>query len=219
MGKHPSLGGSLNSVLLRERIRKAGKQIHYAQSKTVSGKTARERLPEDLQFILAEIDADDIAERTTQGRINKIKAGKWLGLNKPPYGYLKVGQGKNASLIIDDYVDPRGSEWTDDILARVSLGEVVPEVLVMVKEGKATACVIRWIYTWYARGFKHLPPYSSLEIADRLTELAIPSPQDLIPNRQHLKARAYAHWGRSAVHLILRQPAYSGVFLHAWGKV
>src|SRR6059058_2741651 len=50
----------VNSVLMRERIKKAGKQIHYAQSRIVSGKTARERLPEDLQFIMAEIDADDI---------------------------------------------------------------------------------------------------------------------------------------------------------------
>src|SRR6266511_2994752 len=32
----------VNSVLMRERIRKAGKQIHYAQSRIVSGKTARE---------------------------------------------------------------------------------------------------------------------------------------------------------------------------------
>src|SRR6266508_3367736 len=45
----------VNSVLLRERIRRAGKEIHYAQSRTISGKTARQRLPEDLQFIMAEI--------------------------------------------------------------------------------------------------------------------------------------------------------------------
>jgi len=45
----------VNWVLLRDRIRKAGKEIHYAQSKQVSGKTARERLPEDIQYIMAEI--------------------------------------------------------------------------------------------------------------------------------------------------------------------
>src|SRR5690242_2856535 len=85
----------VNSVLLRERIRKAGKEIHYAQTRQISGKTARERLPEDLQFIMAEIDADDIAERTTIGKRNKIeKGGKWLGLNRPPFGYRKIGRGK-----------------------------------------------------------------------------------------------------------------------------
>src|SRR3954452_12706140 len=41
----------VNSVLLRDRIRKAGKEIHYAQSRQISGKTASQRLPEDLQFI------------------------------------------------------------------------------------------------------------------------------------------------------------------------
>jgi site-specific DNA recombinase len=68
----------VNSVVLRERIRRAGKEIHYAQTRQVSGKTARERLPEDLQFIMAEIDADTIAENT-QGesgeRSKKAKNG------------------------------------------------------------------------------------------------------------------------------------------------
>jgi site-specific DNA recombinase len=204
----------VNSVLMRERIKKAGKQIHYAQSKIVSGKTARERLPEDLQFIMAEIDADDILERTNQGRANKIKSGKWFGSNKPPYGYLKIGQRNTATFVIDDYEHPDGKEKTEELLARCALGEVVPEVLAVVREGKATAVVVRWIYVWYARGYNNLAPFSSLEIADRLTELKIPTPQDLLPNRVHLKARGYAQWGRSNVHHLLRQPAYSGTFFH-----
>jgi site-specific DNA recombinase len=93
----------VNSVLLRDRIRRAGKEIHYAQTRQISGKTARERLPEDLQFIMAEIDADDIAERTNTGKRNKIeKGGKWLGLNRPPYGYSKKGRGKDSELLIDE---------------------------------------------------------------------------------------------------------------------
>lgn len=91
----------VNSVLLRDRIRRAGKEIHYAQSRTVSGRTARERLPEDLQFIMAEIDADDIADRTNTGKRNKIEQGnKWLGLNRPPFGYVKEGRGKEGKLVI-----------------------------------------------------------------------------------------------------------------------
>jgi site-specific DNA recombinase len=92
----------VNSVVLRERIRKVGKDIHYAQSKQVSGKTARERLPEDLQFIMAEIDADTILENTTGGRLRKAKAGKWIGLNKPPYGYQRSGRGHDAAMIVDE---------------------------------------------------------------------------------------------------------------------
>ena len=51
-------------MVLRERSQRAGKQIPYAQSRSLSVTSARERLPEDLQFLMAEIDADDIAERT-----------------------------------------------------------------------------------------------------------------------------------------------------------
>jgi hypothetical protein len=93
-------------------------------------------------------------------------------------------------------------------------GEVIPEVLEELRKGKGTAIIVRWIYVWYARGYKHLPPFSSLEIAERLTDLKIPTPQDLLPNRVHLKARGYAHWGRSNVHHLLRQPAYNGTFFH-----
>src|SRR6266511_961571 len=68
----------VNSVLLRERIRKAGKEIHYAQTKQVSGRTAPERLPEDIQYIMAEIEADDILERTQSRRKGVIAAGRFL---------------------------------------------------------------------------------------------------------------------------------------------
>lgn len=92
----------VNSVILRDRIRKAGKEIHYAQSRTISGKTARQRLPEDLQYIMAEIEADDIAERTKTGKQRKVEEGKkWLGLNRPPFGYRKVGMRQDATLEIE----------------------------------------------------------------------------------------------------------------------
>jgi site-specific DNA recombinase len=202
----------VNSVLLRERIRKAGKEVHYAQSKTVSGKTARERLPEDLQFILAEIDADDILERTTQGRLQKIKAGKWLGVNKPPYGYVKKGQGKTAEPVVDDLED-------QELRERLAAGEVVPEVLSVLREGKATAVVVRWIFVWYLRGFGEEGPLSTGAIADKLEALGIPSPQDLLPNRQHLKARGYASWSRTAIYSLLRQSAYRGIFINNRQKI
>src|SRR6266508_1782754 len=111
----------VNSVLLRERIRKAGKEIHYAQSRTISGKTARERLPEDLQFIMDEIDADDIIERIQSGKRNKIKAGKWVELNKAPYGYNEVGRGRDVSLVIDEW--PGEKEAQDAEFAEVLRGQ------------------------------------------------------------------------------------------------
>lgn len=91
----------VNSVLLRDRIRRAGKELHYAQARQVSGKTARERLPEDIQYIMAEIEADDILERTASGKRGVIEAGRFLGLGKPPFGYRKEGKGKELVISVD----------------------------------------------------------------------------------------------------------------------
>lgn len=164
----------VNSVLLRDRIRKAGKTIHYAQTRTISGKTARERLPEDLQFIMAEIDADTIRENTTGGKLRKAQAGKWIGTNKPPYGYAKLGAGKTAELIIHE----------DE------------------------ARIVRDIFSWYA--YEGL---STLDIAERLTTLGIPTPSENNVRTQTTKKRGHAEWARSSVHKIIRQTAYVGAFV------
>ena len=132
----------VNSVILRDRIRRAGKEIHFAQSRTISGKTARERLPEDLQFIMSEVDADTIAENTYGGKVRKAQAHKWLGLNRPPFGYRKEGQGKTAVMVVDEeaaeivdgiftwYVvgfDEVGGRSTQDIADRLTaLGIATP---------------------------------------------------------------------------------------------
>lgn len=92
----------VNAIVLRERIRKIGKEIHYAKTRTVSGKTARERLPEDLQYILAEIEIDEIMDRLKTGKRNKALAGKWIGLNRPPYGYKTEGHRKDAVPVIHE---------------------------------------------------------------------------------------------------------------------
>lgn len=101
----------VDSVVLRAELRAMGKELHNAELRSVSGKTARQRLPEDLEFILAEIDADDIAERTSAGRIGKASGkpgvpGRWLGQGRPPYGYQRVGTGGAAYLELDERTAP-----------------------------------------------------------------------------------------------------------------
>lgn len=93
----------VNSLLLRERIRRAGKELHYAQTRQISGKTARERLPEDIQYMLAEIEADDIAERLNMGKRRAIEKGqRWVAINKPPFGYDKIGHSHDAKMVINE---------------------------------------------------------------------------------------------------------------------
>jgi DNA invertase Pin-like site-specific DNA recombinase len=42
-----------------------------------------------------------IVERLMRGKLGKAQAGKWPGEYRPPFGYHKVGQGKNARLVIE----------------------------------------------------------------------------------------------------------------------
>jgi DNA invertase Pin-like site-specific DNA recombinase len=211
----------VNSVLLRERIRKAGKEIHYAQSRTVSGKTARQRLPEDLQYIMAEIDADDIVERNQTGMRNKAaKAGKWLGLNRPPFGYVKRGQGKTAEMVIDDWDGLKDEKDGPAFVHAIQGGEIPAEVLPLLQAGSAQAVVVRLIYTWYVYGDGEGKPISALAIVNRLTALKIPPPEAHLTKRHHLKVRAIDEWNRAYIYKLLRQTAYSGVIYHfRWKKV
>ena len=58
---------------------------------------------EDIQYMLAEIEADDIAERLNMGKRRAIEKGqRWVGIFKPPYGYDKVGHSHNARMEINE---------------------------------------------------------------------------------------------------------------------
>lgn len=92
----------VNTVVLRDEIQRMGKELHYAQSRTKSGTRAKERLPEDILALMAEIEADEIAERTAMGKRQKALSGKWIGLYKPPYGYSATGQRQNRQAVIDE---------------------------------------------------------------------------------------------------------------------
>jgi site-specific DNA recombinase len=203
----------VNSVVLRDRIRRAGKEIHYAQTRQVSGRTARERLPEDLQYIMAEIDADTIAENTQGGKRRKVEVGgKWLGLNKPPYGYISTGRGRDAAFAIDEWDELRNETRSAELLSLIARGEIPAEVLPLLQAGQATAVVIRLIFAWYVYGGQDHAPLSTPKIAKKLTTYRIPTPADIVPERAHLKRRGFAEWGWDSVHRILREDAYNGTF-------
>jgi DNA invertase Pin-like site-specific DNA recombinase len=209
----------VNSVLLRERIRRAGKEIHYAQSRTISGKTARERLPEDLQFIMAEIDADEIAFRTGEGKRSKAEKGrKWIGLNRPPYGYVSTGRGRNVELMLDEWDALKDPEQAPILLDQINKGLIPATLIPILQEGRATAIVVLLIFIWYVYGVEGEAPLSTLQIARKLTSHTIPTPQDRIPNRAHLKKRGYAEWSRGYINAMIRNTAYMGVFYQFQNK-
>lgn len=45
-------------------------------------------------------DKEDTVKKLQDGRLTKAKT-KWVGANKPPYGYIKIGTGKDARIEID----------------------------------------------------------------------------------------------------------------------
>ncbi|MEO7913708.1 MAG: recombinase family protein [Roseiflexaceae bacterium] len=185
----------VNSIVLRDRLRRVSKEIHYAQTRTVSGKMARQRLPEDIQYIMAEIEADDILERTAGGKRRKIEQGqKWSGSNKPPYGYRAVGHGQEAEMVLDEWEELSNSQQGAALLEHIAAGEIIPETMEAVRQGRATSVVVRWVFAWYVYGDSESGPMSTQKVAKKLTVLGVPTPADIVPARAHLKKRAYGQW-------------------------
>lgn len=51
--------------------------------------------------VIAEMERKMIAERTQSGTRARVRAGGWVGGDKPPYGYRVVGRGREARLEVD----------------------------------------------------------------------------------------------------------------------
>ncbi len=204
----------VNSVVLRDRIRKAGKHIHYAQSRTISGTTAWQRLPEDMQYMMAEIEWERIRSRTEEGRRGVIEnEQRWLGSNRPPYGFLRSGQGKTVRMVIDEWPLLFDETKALFLLKQIYHGEVPSEVLPLLQAGNATAVVVRLIFVWYVFGEPAGVPLSSARIAEKLTALGVPTPSDQSEKPWPNKVRV-GIWNRVTVTKMLRNSAYNGVFYH-----
>jgi len=83
-------------IMVRDLLRD-GFEIHT----TNLGRIYRET---DIRFIIESWQADEerdrTRERTTRGRLAKARSGRWVGSGFVPYGYVKLGLGKDASLKI-----------------------------------------------------------------------------------------------------------------------
>lgn len=78
-----------------------GIELWFSLDGRPAGKMASERVRDDVEAIFAEIEREAILRRTEAGRQAKAKAGKILA-NRPPYGYDRVGKGRDAELVIDE---------------------------------------------------------------------------------------------------------------------
>jgi site-specific DNA recombinase len=131
--------------------------------------------------MMAEIEADDIRDRTRGGVYIKVEEHKqWVGLNKPPYGYDKVGSKKTAQLVVNE----------------------------------EQARIVRLIFEWYVYGIAEVGLLSTVQIADKLTGMGIPTPMDELPEELQNKKRPPGHWTRDTILRTLNNRSYTGVFIH-----
>lgn len=89
----------INGFLIRKRISDAKAELHY----TLTGEcdlSDEYRMFSMIKDAIAANEARTIIERTMRGKRQKVKAGAWLGVGTPPYGYRAVGRGPDAKLEI-----------------------------------------------------------------------------------------------------------------------
>jgi len=89
-------------LLLVDELQRLGVAIHLAKPSRVMGRTADDRIADDHEARLAEIERALFVERTTDGRQAKIKRGHYPGGGQPPYGYCVEGHGPETQLVMAD---------------------------------------------------------------------------------------------------------------------
>ena len=190
----------VNHVLLRQRVQSLKKELHYAQLRRKAGSKAKERLSEDVLALLAEIEADEIVERTQMGLQRKAAAGKWVGWNKAPYGFKAEGVNSREARLVPDW-----DTLDDEVRAELCEGRASAEVVELLRQGRATAAVILLCYAWYA-----VLLLSAQQIAERLTLWRVPTPLDLTGRAMTVKRRGFAEWGSGTISHLLRDLKYNG---------
>lgn len=90
----------LHSVLLRDEIVGQGAQIHIV-TRGQHEPTPEGNLTYNIEAMFAEYEREKIIERGKRGKEQKARSGKWVGAGNVPYGYTRVGVGRQASLVID----------------------------------------------------------------------------------------------------------------------
>lgn len=84
---------------------------------------------------------------------------------------------------------------------------------------EAEAKIVRLIFHWYAYGDdEQEEPLSMGGIADKLTEMRIPTRLDAMPDRGGTKKRDYGQWYRATVAKILSREAYVGTWYYGKGN-
>lgn len=89
-----------HSLILREELQRVGVELHYC-NRGKSEDTAEGRMTENIEAVFGDYWREKIMEASKRGRRAKAAAGNWVGEGHPPFGYRKVGKGRDSKLEID----------------------------------------------------------------------------------------------------------------------
>ena len=84
-----------------EHFSRKGVEIHDCESGPVRNGDMAATMIAFFKGIVASQERAATRERTIRGRINKAKNGKWVGNGQPPYGFRKIGNGRENRLVVD----------------------------------------------------------------------------------------------------------------------
>lgn len=70
--------------------------------------------------------------------------------------------------------------------------------------------IVRLIFQWYVYGDDTGKPLGMIRIAEKLTELGIPTPNQFRKTRKGRAGKMQSHWGDATIHRILTHTAYAG---------
>ncbi len=91
-----------NLLLLENEFNKKGIGLYFVTERCWLGKTAGDNLQLYMMAIFGAIEREKIMERSERNSRAKIEGGKWGGQGIPPYGYRKIGQGRDGKLEIEE---------------------------------------------------------------------------------------------------------------------
>lgn len=87
----------IDFLLLKRDLREAGIELHFADT----GKSDHDSVNGIIEYIRvseAGRERSKIVERNTRGKRAKADAGKWVGAGLVPYGFRKIGKGRDTYL-------------------------------------------------------------------------------------------------------------------------
>lgn len=86
--------------ILLDELMQYGVQLHIASWGSYVRDVPEDRLRFNFEMTFSDFERGKIVERTTRGKLKKLREGFVIGCSRPPYGYRMIGTRKRAQLEI-----------------------------------------------------------------------------------------------------------------------